>query len=119
MPQITTNFTKVEVACQCGCGRVPTDTFMTALQNLRNQCGFPLKINSAFRCATHNAAVGGAGASTHMKGIAADIGWSHLTGEQRHILLTYATKVFNGIGIHEQFLHVDLRPVPIVFFYPR
>ncbi len=115
--QLTKNLKSEEVTCSCGCGGMPKISFVESLQKLRDACGFPLKINSGFRCEKQNAYVGGAKASTHMKGIAADIGWADMAPEQRHILLLNATKMFNGVGIHKNFLHVDERPNRIVFFY--
>jgi zinc D-Ala-D-Ala carboxypeptidase len=66
----------------------------------------PLKINSAHRCRGHNAAVGGARASMHMRAIAADIA---LEGHDRKGLEAAARRAgFRGLGYGRTFLHVDL-----------
>ena len=46
---------------------------LTVLQPLRDAWGEPLHVNSGYRCPKLNAAVGGAAASQHVKGEAADI----------------------------------------------
>lgn len=43
------------------------------LEKVRVKYGKPIKVNSGFRCAKLNAAVGGSKTSQHMKGEAADI----------------------------------------------
>jgi hypothetical protein len=49
--------------------------------------------------------------------MAADILWDTLDGPSKHKLLEQALKLFNGIGLHEQFLHVDIRDNNVVWFY--
>ena len=115
--KLTKNFTEKEMECSCGCGALPTPDFMNQLQILRTLVGFPLHINSGARCASHNKAIGGASKSQHVEGMAADIRWDNLTGDLRHKLLESSVKIFNGIGLHENFLHVDLRKNKSVWFY--
>ena len=43
------------------------------LEPVRERLGKPIVVNSGFRCPIHNRAVGGATASQHMKGEAADL----------------------------------------------
>jgi hypothetical protein len=43
------------------------------LDPAREQYGKPVCVNSGYRCASHNAAVGGVANSQHMRGEAADI----------------------------------------------
>jgi uncharacterized protein YcbK (DUF882 family) len=62
--------------CKCkACGNTcaMSDTFMTSLQKLRDIIGVPFKINSGFRCNSHNTAIGGVSNSWHTKGKACDI----------------------------------------------
>lgn len=46
------------------------------LQPLRDACGYPLFINSGYRCLKLNEAVGGVPTSQHVMGQAADVGCS-------------------------------------------
>jgi len=106
---ITKNFTKAELACRCGCGFLPKPEASAKLQELRDRCGFPLKITSAARCESHNAKVGGAAKSKHVEGIAFDI--ARPNSYQMGFLLAAAVELgFKGIGWHKSFVHLDLRP---------
>lgn len=103
------HFSAHELACDCHrhcSGHYYHDpAFLDALEALRTIVG-PLKINSAHRCPHHNAEVGGARASMHMRKIAADIA---LSGHNRKALNLAARKAgFRGIGYGRTFLHVDL-----------
>lgn len=105
------HFSATELACDCNryCnGEYFHDpAFLDALEALRAMVG-PLKINSAHRCRSHNAAVGGARASLHTRAIAVDIA---LKGHKRKVLAETALKAgFRGIGYGSTFLHVDLGP---------
>jgi uncharacterized protein YcbK (DUF882 family) len=116
--QITKNLNTSELRCKCGkCEMKINKVAVNKLQTLRDLCGFPLIINSAYRCERHNDDIGGAKDSMHMKGIAFDIGWLSMTQEQRHTLLRRSTELFKGIGLAKSFLHVDDRPNPCVWFY--
>ncbi|WP_407310184.1 D-Ala-D-Ala carboxypeptidase family metallohydrolase [Pseudomonas sp. nanlin1] len=49
------------------------------LDRIRQHLGRPIRINSGYRCAALNAAVGGVGESAHLAGLAADLwvpGWT-------------------------------------------
>ncbi len=107
------NFTPEEFYCPCGgaqCRKVGIKLwFVAALQDLRLQCGFPLKINSAYRCPEHNARVGSKPTSQHLLGVAADIDIHRLSTGQKHRLLRKAFLRFNGVGVYNTFIHLDLR----------
>ncbi len=64
------------------------------LERVRVFCGFPIRINSAFRSPEVNHAVGGSSTSYHLEGRAVDISTALLDERQisklYHILLTYA-----------------------------
>lgn len=63
-----------EFSCKCGCGYSSVATpLVLALDYLRRIWCAPIIVNSACRCAAHNAAVGGAQSSRHLAGLAADI----------------------------------------------
>ena len=113
MAQLTKNFTTSELECECGCGGCEMDMeFMKVLQDLRDACGFPLEINSGFRCKEHNRKVGGAPGSRHFHGDAVDISTHGLSKEQREKLqrLVNSFKTITGIGTANSFIHIDTRP---------
>lgn len=107
---LTKNFTKEEMACK-HCGQCKMDDgFMKKIQELRDSWGRPIRITSGYRCETHNKAVGGKPDSQHLKGIAADIDVSGMTGNERFWFLDMAMSLgFRGIGIDKNFLHLDYR----------
>lgn len=71
--QITENFSLREFQCPC-CHTVMLHPKLAAsLQKLREAWGRPLTVTSGYRCARHNAEVGGVPNSRHMRGIAADV----------------------------------------------
>ena len=72
-------FSMNEFECHCGC-RMPDSAKANiealveqVLDPAREQYGKPVCVNSGYRCARRNAAVGGVANSQHMKGEAADI----------------------------------------------
>lgn len=72
----------------------------------------PLRIVSGHRSPAHNAAVGGASASRHMVGDAADIPQGYATVAQAE------EAGFTGIGNKGRWAtHVDLRPSPARWSY--
>lgn len=107
--QLTKDFKASEFRCPCGdCDGGKMDPlFMTRLQKLRDMVGTSLEIESGFRCAKHNAAVGGKHNSQHLVGRAADIIISN--DVERFKVLRYATFIFEGIGINKSTIHVDTR----------
>ena len=97
-----------EVACR-HCGRIHIeDDLLDGLQALRIALGAPVKLNSVYRCPTHNALVGGAPLSKHKLGQAADVAVGR---HHRPYLDAMAHKVgFGGFGYYQTFLHVDVGP---------
>lgn len=79
-----------------------------ALEELRSLIGRPIFVNSGWRCAAHNAAVGGSPRSQHLLGRAADIFVQGLTGP---VLYAFARRIpaFRGIGVAPTWIHVDIR----------
>ncbi|MGI9278190.1 MAG: D-Ala-D-Ala carboxypeptidase family metallohydrolase [Endozoicomonas sp.] len=112
------NFTFRELACKCGqcsavSGRHISPELMGQVQILRDACGFPFEISSAYRCKNHPAEARKKQPGTHAKGLAVDI---LVNGSQAHHLLSQALKLgtFTGIGIsqkgdhHRRFIHLDI-----------
>ncbi len=109
------NISPKELACK-GSGEFYFDPrFNDALQAMRNELG-PIQINSAHRSAAHNRAVGGVSNSQHLK-IAADIGFGNYTRAQ--LLRAALLAGFRGLGLGARFLHVDLRPNPVMWIYQQ
>jgi hypothetical protein len=73
MGDVTKNFDYSEFDCPCCHKNQTVIDFIKKLQIARDYSGIPFKINSGYRCARHNKAVGGVINSAHLKGMAADI----------------------------------------------
>ena len=83
------------------------------LQELRENFGQPLKINSGYRSPEHNARVGGATASMHLE-FATDIRPLYRREGARMPLLDELNDIaedleFSGIGRYDTFVHLDCR----------
>ena len=65
------------------------------------------KINSGYRTQKHNALVGGRVGSSHLKGLAADIGYNG--SRDRYLILNALMEVgITRFGIAKSFIHCDL-----------
>lgn len=114
---ITSNFTSEEMACPC-CKRCDMNPeFMNKLQKFRDLLGFPVQIDSGFRCERHNQDIGGVKNSQHLVGKAADISYRHLPADQRCLLISQALVNFDGIGLGKTFIHIDCRGNKALWFY--
>ena len=108
---ITSNFSRSEMACRCGCGHDEMDQeFMRMLQALRDEIG-PMPVTSGFRCDAHNAEVSTIKNGPHTLAKAADI---LISGERAMQLFEKARQIdFSGIGLnqkgkhHKRFIHLD------------
>lgn len=113
--KLSENFKVYEFACKgkdC-CSTIKIDSKLVEyLQNIRDHFGVAVTINSAYRCAKHNKAVGGASNSQHTKGTAADI---VVNGVAPAEVAKYAESIgILGIGLYETskdgyFVHIDTR----------
>lgn len=76
-----------------------------------NLHGKPIHVNSGYRCAKHNAAIpGSAKNSRHMLGQAVDCAIKK--AYQDEFIRLARSCGFNGIGIYETFVHIDVRAIP-------
>lgn len=117
-------FSKAELSCRCGCGQAKMDPdFMMWLEKLRETCGFPFPVSSAYRCPAHNSKVSSTGENgPHTTGKAIDI---VVQGARAHILIRQAMNMgVSGLGVHQRgtgrFIHLDLiteGPRPNVWSY--
>ena len=92
--------------------------FLEKLDELREICGFPFRITSGYRDATHPSEVVKAapGTGTHCQGIAADIAVSN--GVERMNIVHEALKMGFSIGVARTFIHVDARTTtPVLWTY--
>lgn len=72
----TKNFKVEEFACHhCGENLIE-QSIVDLCQKIRDELGVPVRVNSGYRCAKHNAAVNGVRNSQHIKGFAADLSCS-------------------------------------------
>ncbi len=75
------NFSPSEFRCKCAGKHCDGNSLQPdrvrhlawTLQAIRNEIGFPIRINSAYRCPGHNRDVGGAPQSLHLQSYAADL----------------------------------------------
>ena len=107
---LSPHFTVKEFACHDGSDTVLIDDKLVGLlENIRDKFGKPVRINSAYRTAKYNAAIGGVSNSYHVKGMAADVVVSGVSAKR---VAQYAeTLGCGGIGWYEQkkFVHIDTR----------
>jgi uncharacterized protein YcbK (DUF882 family) len=110
-----------EFLCPC-CGRVKIDTnLILKLEDLRHYFGKPIKINSAYRCPTHNTQVGGVPNSAHTKGKAVDIAISNSSDRYKIISINFNQGIgFKRMGIAKTFIHLDIdnsKPQEVIWLY--
>ncbi len=81
------------------------------LQPLRDSMRRALFVNSGYRCARVNQAVGGSAKSQHLKGQAADIEVGHLNTEQLYQRIKNSTLPYDQlIQEFDQWVHVSFNP---------
>lgn len=118
MGDLTLNFSRHEFACRgmgcCGHSAPISMKLVNALQELRELVGQPLKIESGFRCLTHNREVDSDDDSQHPLGLAADVRTPPGMSPDQLAVLAERVDEFarGGIGIYptQHFIHVDVRP---------
>lgn len=105
--RLSQNFHLKEWECKCSeCTETLVDMDHVAkLQQLRYDLGSAITINSAYRCPSHNSAVGGAVDSQHLQGTATDIVVSDMPPDE----VADACEKFDGLGRYDTFTHIDSR----------
>ena len=111
MGDLSKHFNRSEFACKCGkCESIAVDyELVQVLEKLRAHCGQPITITSAYRCAKHNKAVGGATKSKHRLGIAADIQVKNFPPSDIAMYFRNEYPAKYGIGEYKTFTHIDVR----------
>ncbi len=109
--QLTKHFNISEFHCKgtaCNCKETLHDPALSNfLQQIRDHFGKPIHITSGYRCAKHNAAVGGASGSRHTKGQAADF---YIDDVEPVEIAAFAEQIgVLGIGLYDNFVHIDTR----------
>jgi uncharacterized protein YcbK (DUF882 family) len=108
MGDLTEHFNRKEFACQCGCGLDGISLALVhQLETARRILGRPMHITSGIRCATHNATIGGADASSHLTGLAADLACPSAY-DRYDLLMAILTAGFTRVGIGKDFVHADI-----------
>ena len=108
---LSPHFRESEFACN-HCGKLHPDgvpqSLVDALEDIRaHYDNVPVSINSGYRCPTHNANVGGAPASEHLKGRAADFTVKGVDPARVHADLDPYWS--GGLGKYNTFTHIDVR----------
>ncbi|NBT75710.1 MAG: DUF882 domain-containing protein [Betaproteobacteria bacterium] len=102
-------FTEAEFKCShCGVAKMD-QFFIDRLNELRQECGFALKVSSGYRCPQHPIEAAKKSSGAHTSGKAADFA---VDGKLAHELLKQAMDMnFKGIGIQQKgtgrFIHLD------------
>ena len=117
MTKLTENFSLEEFECKCGCVmpefvKKNVTELAENLQVIRDVYG-KIDLTNSYRCKEHNADVGGAVNSQHLKGKAADIKSKTLNPKEIASIVDDLMKSekfkLGGVGIYNTFTHVDIR----------
>lgn len=108
--KLSSNFSRSEFACHCGCGGDTVDIkLIPVLEDLRSHFRQPVTVTSGYRCLEHNRKIGSTDASQHTKGRAADVVVEDVSPRAVHFYLCEKYKDQYGIGKYESFTHIDTR----------
>jgi uncharacterized protein YcbK (DUF882 family) len=116
--RLTNNFYLKEFECHCGCDmprNVMENVFKLSdtLQFLRNRTQNAIRINSAYRCESHNKSIGSNSTSQHVLGKAADITIGKMkpkaTADLIERLMDEEVILQGGLGRYNTFTHIDIR----------
>ena len=115
---LTKNFTFKEFESKDG-AKMPQDVkeniklLATELEKIRSAFKSPIKINSGYRSPKHNASIGGASNSYHMKGMAADFNVEGRTPRQVvsiiEQMIADGLLKQGGLGLYDNWVHYDIR----------
>lgn len=113
-------FTDQELACRCGCGKLPNYKTVEKLYILRILWNRPMIINSAARCEAYHINIYLERGfepedipmeSYHLKGDAIDIA---MEDEHKAGFIKLAQECgFRGIGVYSWGVHIDPRPYAV------
>ena len=104
--KVSPHFSVKEMSCPCCNVMGMENDVIKTIEEVRVKYGKPIRLTSAFRCPTHNQAVGGKNSSSHLAGLALDISCG--SSKERYGLMRHLMQHFTRIGFGENFIHVDL-----------
>jgi Peptidase M15 len=122
------HFCTLELKCHsgincvyCGGQNLCTPRLLAALEALRSVArNVPIVVTSAYRCAEHNAEIGGVADSEHVRGNAADIVIRGMTPAQMYRKARLVPAFRNGgigVALDQGYIHVDVRTEPARWCY--
>lgn len=111
--KVSKNFQDYEFACHCpnDCGYQAIDIrLLDLLQQIRDHYNKPVHVHCAHRCPEHNKNQKSKPTSQHIRGVAADF---HINGVDPMEIYTWLdTGIMNGkygLGVYDDFIHIDVR----------
>lgn len=111
--ELTTGLNTREFRCKCGRNRchyfIANEVLLEQYAKLRTDWGKPLKINSGFRCQSHNEGIGGVEKSRHTLGRAIDISLRGMDAGEVVNFRKLCEKYFPFVKYYSTFVHVDVR----------
>ena len=115
---ITKHFTLEDIKCPC-CDALKIIPalyrHLDLLEQLQDRLKYPIIILSGYRCVRYNAQHGGSPRSWHLV-FATDIKPAVIFSDTMRQLRIKAYEVgFTGVGIGEDYIHLDLRPEPLIW----
>jgi len=108
------HFKEAEFRCKCTrCKRlipaIVDNRLYDLLEHVRSAVGRPMYITSGYRCAPHNAEVGGKPTSDHLNGTAADV---VVTSDKDRLSMVKAALEYGcrRVGVYQSFIHLSVNP---------
>lgn len=87
-------------------------SMLKMLDDLREQCGFPIYVTSSYRDPAHNAAVGGVSDSSHTlapDGFYSGVDIAVSSSQRLFDIVRYALELgFTRIGVYPKHVHLDI-----------
>lgn len=110
MGDLSPHFSSHEFRCKDGSEHPIDCRLLCMLEAVRAYFDKPVSVTSGYRSPDWNAKVGGAAASRHLTGEAADI---QVSGVAPKAVYAWADRYFptGGIGLYKAWVHIDCRPV--------
>lgn len=113
MGDLSSNFSRHEFQCKCGCGFDTVDVkLLQVLEEIRGFFRSKIKITSGCRCAVHNAQSLGSAKSQHRYGRAVDFKVQGHSADDVADCLEKKYKGRFGIGRYTGRTHIDTRSGP-------
>lgn len=104
------NFSPQELASRREGELMINEKAMDALQRLRELLGRPMIVNSGYRSAAHNKALGAAPNSYHMRAMAFDVRMDNQNPQEFERLARQAGFTGFGYYVKNGFMHIDIGP---------